>query len=334
MSLLKNFIKCKECSREFIPHHHNVTLCSKECKHQNKRKIEVANRHKKSLLKYSDGSDPYNYCECKLCGFRSYNLGTHPISHNMTVDEYITQYGPVHSQKAIDDMKGDKNPAYHHGGKYSAHSKRFTKYTGLSELETSDAISRVKIKGVNTKLKNNNDRTKIEYYTSRGMSIEEANIALSDRQRTFSLEICINKHGTDKGREVWTERQLKWSKSYKKQNFSKISQLLFDDVVELYDSPNIHFATKDKLDDRNQEYRLKLRDGSLVLPDFICLDTKRIIEFDGDYWHSERVANPSKERNRDERIIDSGYSILHIKECDFKKHKQRVIDECITFLKQ
>jgi hypothetical protein len=256
------------------------------------------------------------------------------MSHDMTVEEYTNQYGPVHSQKAIDKMKGDNNPSYGHNGYKSPYSKKFTKYNGLTEAEILDTISQVKRKGVVTKTTNNNDRTKIEYYTSRGMSIEKATIALSDRQRTFSLEICVTKHGTDKGREVWANRQLKWAKSYKKQNFSKISQLLFDELAHSYNSPNVYFATKNKQDERNQEYRLKLSDGSLVLPDFICLDKKRIIEFDGDYWHSDRIANPSKERNRDDRIINSGYSILHIKECDFKKHKQRVIDECITFLIQ
>ena len=55
------------------------------------------------------------------------------------------------------------------------------------------------------------------------MSYEEAQEALSERQRTFSKERCIEKYGED-GLKVWEERQNKWletlnskSKSEKKE---------------------------------------------------------------------------------------------------------------------
>jgi hypothetical protein len=131
----------------------------------------------------------------------------------MTPGEYITKYGPVHSQKAIDKMKGDNNPWHNHGGKLSPFSEKFIKYNELPENEMLERITNTKKKGVVTKNINNNDNTKIEYYTSRGMTVEEANTSLSDRQRTFSLEICIAKHGKNRGREIWTERQLNWQKT-------------------------------------------------------------------------------------------------------------------------
>lgn len=210
MSLPKNSIECKECNILFIPHHHNGKFCSDTCKSKYQTRNYRDMKAKKSLLKYPDGSDPYNYRECPLCGFRSYNLGTHPLSHDMTPSEYIAKYGPVHSQKAMDSMKGNKNPWHNHGGKLSPFSEKFVKYNGLPENEMLDRITNTKKKSVDTKNINNNDNTKIEYYTSRGMTIEEANIALSDRQRTFSLEICINKYGENEGREIWSERQLNW----------------------------------------------------------------------------------------------------------------------------
>lgn len=328
-SSTKNVVKitCIQCNTEFFGSV-NSKLCSPECRHQHKKDYENNARLKSSLLKFPDSADPNTYVECKLCGLRAADIGSHIRIHKISTKDYTQLYGGIKCKNFVDAMLGDKNPAYQHGGKLSPFSKKFINYKGDEYIEN------LKEQAVQTKEENHNNPCTVEYYIKRGMSEDEAIDALRERQTTFSLEICIEKHGTIKGREVWTERQLKWAKSYKKQNFSKISQLLFDELIKLYDFPNIHFATKDKHNEHNQEYRLKLHDGTIVFPDFICLDTKRIIEFDGDYWHSERVANPSKERDRDKRIINSGYSVLHIKECDFKKHKQRVIDECITFLKQ
>ena len=36
---------------------------------------------------------------------------------------------------------------------------------------------------------------------------------LSERQRTFSKEICINKYGEEKGIEIFNKRQNLWQKN-------------------------------------------------------------------------------------------------------------------------
>ena len=59
-----------------------------------------------------------------------------------------------------------------------------------------------------------------------------------------------------------------------------------------------------------------------------------IIEFDGDYWHSKQVANPTREQKRDNGIKSLGYEVLHVKEKDYKDNPQKVVDKCLTFLKQ
>lgn len=55
-----------------------------------------------------------------------------------------------------------------------------------------------------------NSNTSLKYYTSRGYTLEEAKIALSERQSTFSLAKCIEKHGEVEGKKVWQARQDKW----------------------------------------------------------------------------------------------------------------------------
>jgi hypothetical protein len=52
--------------------------------------------------------------------------------------------------------------------------------------------------------------TSIQYYLNQGMTTQEAAIALSNRQRTFSLDKCIANHGAYKGTEICQARQDKW----------------------------------------------------------------------------------------------------------------------------
>lgn len=79
--------------------------------------------------------------------------------------------------------------------------------------------------------------TRIEYYLHKGMSEEEAKQALSDRQKTFSLEICIEKYGEIEGTKIFNDRQTRWQNS-----LSKLDQ----------DELN---AKKDSFKMRNGEYK-------------------------------------------------------------------------------
>lgn len=55
-----------------------------------------------------------------------------------------------------------------------------------------------------------NSNTTIEYYTARGYTEGEAIELQSERQRTFTLEKCIEKLGELDGTLRWLERQEKW----------------------------------------------------------------------------------------------------------------------------
>lgn len=285
---------------------------------------------KSSLEKYPEDSDAGQYVECGICGYRSSDLASHPRIHGLSQDEYRLKYGAIKSKAVCESISGIKNPGYQHGGKLSPFSKKFVNF------KSDEAIEDLKKSCVEKKKVNNTNVLSTTYYTAKGFSEDEAIQLLKDRQTTFSLDICIEKHGDVKGREIWAKRQQKWSKSFTKQNFSKISQELFGMIMKTY-SGDIYYATLDRLEmDKydNKEYRLLLNNGRTVLPDFIDLNSKKIIEFDGDYWHSEKVANPTKESVRDNNIEASGYTILHVKEFEFKKDKLKVLNECINFLTQ
>ena len=231
----------------------------------------------------------------------------------------------------------EKNPYYQHGSELSPFSKKHKRYQHLSEEEKEAAVSEFAT-NVQKEMPIENSPVHIEYYLKQGMTEEEAQAALSERQSTFSLEKCIEKYGEEDGKKRWQKRQEKWLTSYKKVNFSMISQMLFWEIYEKLkdNAKNIYFATlnenKEKdFSGKNHEYVLQTHD-SFVKPDFIVLDKWKIIEFDGDYWHNKGRANRLREDERDAAIERQGFNVFHVAERDFKKNPEEVIQKCIEFI--
>ena len=64
-------------------------------------------------------------------------------------------------------------------------------------------------------------------------------------------------------------------------------------------------------------------------------DNNKVIEFDGDYWHGEKRGNQQREQERENKLKQLGFvNIMHVKECDYNADPQKVVDECIRFIKE
>lgn len=181
----------------------------------------------------------------------------------------------------------------------------------------------------------------LKYWLKKGYSKKESKEKLKDRQATFSLEKCIEKYGEVEGRNRWKKRQEKWLSNYKKNNFSKISQDLFQNLYDKIkeDFNEIYFATLNEnkeIDESNKNYEFRLSlNNKVILPDFFIKDINKIIEFDGAYWHGEYKRddfNKTREIKRDKSIINSGYKIFHIKELNYYKDPEREIQKCLDFI--
>lgn len=181
-----------------------------------------------------------------------------------------------------------------------------------------------------------------KYWMKKGFTEEKAEKKISELQSTFSLKKCIEKYGEEQGTKKWLDRQDKWNRSYKKTNYSKISQDLFWRIMEKYDpqEKNIFFATykNGKLsdDDINREYTITGKTIS-VKPDFLLLEDMKIIEFDGIYWHNHKKRNkPENEKReilRQNELINLGYSVLRIREDEYANNPTDVTTRCLDFLK-
>lgn len=97
-------------------------------------------------------------------------------------------------------VKGENNPGYQHGGKFSAFSKNFIK--PQSEEERQAFIKKTS--------ENRSYTTQVDYYINKGMDQEDAENALSERQAVGRLSKFIERYGKEEGTNRWNERQIKW----------------------------------------------------------------------------------------------------------------------------
>lgn len=314
--------ECLFCKTDISHRHLNSKYCSKECSSAHGEEKLIKSSHEKYPTENRDA-----YAECSICKFRAKNLQIHIKSkHDMTVAEYREIYKTetmcVDSRNTLSKrMQGSNNPGYQHGGRLSPWSDK----SGRSVKQIEESKARAKEDRYNP--------TQLQYWMNQGYSEEDAHIKQSERQQTFSLEICIEKYGDVEGPKVFAERQKKWLEALPKLNYSMISQELFwelDAHVE-----GAFFAQKDPngvVDDsgKNYEKRIKTSHGAFSL-DFLY--DKKVIEFDGDYWHSEARVNPEREKRREKAIMSEGYVVHRVREQDYKKDKEKVIQECLKFLK-
>jgi len=214
---------CEYCSKEFSTSKPRQKCCSRKCttKKNNKKYNERLN--KETISKITD-----DFPKCLICGWESRALHAHlRFKHQMTVTEYKEKFNVYNNalyhhsylNKLSETIKGENNPAYNHGGKFSPYSSKFVKYEELSEEDRQKALNDMYSKVNETKELNQTFTTRIEYYLNKGMTEEEAAIALTERQTTFSLEICIEKYGEEEGLKRWQERQNTWHSNFKKSNY-------------------------------------------------------------------------------------------------------------------
>ena len=193
------------------------------------------------------------------------------------------------------------------------------------------------------RVKNAIKDTNIEYYLNQGMSEEEAELALKNRQSTFSLDKCIKKYGEEEGKRIFNERQSKWIKKLQKSfeingdSRSTTSMFAEDMIKEICKYLFIPVPTREKyISDGEHNFAFDFTLG------------KKIIEFQGDYWH----CNPEKyyadyvhktygitaqevwdkDKLKLECARNHGYEVLYIWELDYKKDREGQIKKCLEFL--
>lgn len=306
------------------------------------------------LLKPHPTHETYNetnsdiWVECSICQARVKGLVLHlSKAHGYSVPKYREEYpgSEIHSvnykRQASLRMQGENNPWHNHGGKYSPFSEKSVVHT-----------KEVREAAFKKARENTVYNTQIEYYTSRGHSEEQSRILLTKRQRTFTLERCIERFGEQEGYNKWAARQEKWQNTMNSKSDEEKSEINRKRISKVSLTSNKEKELKNlilelgiELDEKQK--RLK-RDSSRSYYYDISIRNK-IIEFNGTFYHADprfyqkddlifKKSNITAEsiwKNDEEkkRIAEShGYEFLVVWEHDFINRKEEILEECKNFL--
>lgn len=137
----------------------------------------------------------------------------------------------------------------------------------------------------------------------------------------------IEKYGNEIGKIKYREKIINSFNKLNNNRYSKISQELFWFIHKKFDGEldYMYFA------ELNKEYLFYPWSNGLNIIEVDFKYKNKIIEFDGDYWHS-KPEQIEKDILRDKYLISKGYQVLRIKEIDYKNDKEKIITECLMFL--
>lgn len=318
-----------------------------------------------------------NLCENNECLKKSFASSSvegimYKLGCNQETAEKIladkNQKNGIEIKKAFEKLR-EKNPSF--DKERSRNCIEFWQKKGFSleesKLKAKSVMDEIHRKN-SIKFKNDPEKyaskypTKIEYYLKKGISKEDAIKIISENQSTFSLKKCILKYGVEKGTEIWQKRQDCWQKSldsktdeekiqirlkklFNRSGYSKISQKLFWEISNNYPDNEIFFEEKNKEIIRynktaNRAFRIDYLDSTL----------KKVIEFNGDFWH----CNPEKfDENYNHRVMkktaseiwaldkekkdwltNHGYNVLVIWESEYRKDPSATLEKCLRFLNE
>lgn len=119
---------------------------------------------------------------------------------------YGETIGALRWKEKSDKVKGENNPWFNHGGKFSPWSDK-----SVVHSEETRIAAKEKIKETKKDPARRSNKT-IEYWFRKGYVGEEAESKLAEaiQAGTFTLEKCIKKHGKQEGTKIWKARQEKW----------------------------------------------------------------------------------------------------------------------------
>ena len=160
---------------------------------------------------------------CPFCSMSSHAM----LSHYTRIHGFksnreckaagLEAYSKSNLKKLSERSKGENNPWFNHGGKLSPFSKGSVNY---SKAVHEQAIQK-SMKNINNPFAN----TKLSTYIDLGYSEDEASTILSRRQETFSIRMCIERYGKDKGTKIFNDRQSKWQETLNSKSQEEIDDI-------------------------------------------------------------------------------------------------------------
>ena len=206
----------------------------------------------------------------------------------------------------------------------------------LKERQSTFSLEKcIKRYGLEEGTKKLNDR-QIKWQTTLNNKTDEEKQRINNL-KGITLENMIRKWGVVEG----TEKYHQWFENHNI-GYSNISQELFYCILS-----NIHNKNKVKFATHNNEKRFEINKKSYAL-DFYY--NKYVIEFNGDIFHANPLIykeqdhpNPYRkeltskdiweyDKIKNQHIINKGYRLLIVWENEYRKNKDKIINDCLSFL--
>lgn len=331
------------------------TTCYREVRLKNKIPKQEWEREysaKRRKVKYEGKIEGYDYLVCAICGDKCGELTMHLKIHNICPYDYKKQYNltSLKCQKTIDDVTGENNPAYQHGGLYSPWSKDFIKGYDEDKHNQFKRDQAIKI--------NNNPHlymSKVEYWIKKADGDIAEGERLYKQFQTKDLSFFLNTFGEEEGIKRYNRRRDNWVDSINSKPLEELLDINARKTIKSRKSTSIaeleiFNSIKLVLPETENQYAL-CRNPSDKYKKFYLYDIRyknKIIEYNGDFWHAnpeffdESFVNPYNKlsqsdihaKDNDKLLVaqNNGFTVLYIKEHEYLKNKQGTIEQCIAFL--
>ena len=239
-------------------------------------------------------------------------------------------------------------------------NKEYWIYRGYTINESIEKVKELQLKNCNKfhkKLKDNPENYKdintnqIGYWVKKGFSEKESKLKVSERQNTFTLDKCIEKYGFEEGIKRYNKRQSDWKKKlfdngFINTGFSEMSIKLFEEIIS--NLKDIDISKENILYKENEKFICDEATQKCCKYDFTILSLKKIIEFNGDFWHMNPKLYESSKINRVKKVSakqiweydiykinlakSQGFQILTIWESELNENKEELINKCLEFI--
>jgi hypothetical protein len=264
----------------------------------------------------------------------------------VTLDIMINRYGEKEGKKRFDEYRAKQ--AYSNTLEYKRKKYGWDK-TYFDEFNKSRAITLdnmvAKYGKTEGKKKYDEYRAKqaysntLEYFVDKfGYTLGKQEYNRVCNEKAMTLDNMIRIHGKIKGPEIYEKNMNNKNNGL---YYSNISQELFKELDKTGNIESSYYGIK------NHEFGINAIDRYYFY-DYVIPDKRKIIEFNGDYWH----ANPklyeshwqhpvSKKYAREiwmedakkiDIAINKGYNLFVVWETDYKKNPNEIIKQCVEFL--
>lgn len=385
--------KCERCGNDFLASSNYVHFCE-DCKiitdnerKQRSYKKVMEKKHKKMI---ENGVEGVDYIIDLWSGEPTKSINNKHFKSKYpgkTIEDYIREFpnAPLVCEKTSNRLsevmssfmnrpevkeyysnlfKGDKNPnakcntTEEYRKSISPFSKSFKNYVGMTDEE--------KEKQIREYLQCDRDdrnTNQVKYWINKGYSEEDAKKKVSERQRTFTLEKCIEKYGEEEGTRRYTERQTKWSAKveamYQQGMFSKVPLTQNSSIFSKFEKDMVDSIINEldldlDIDDincyKNSQFQLSNvnEDCNNKIFSYDFKFENKIIEFNGDFWHmnpdiyDSDYCHPYTNLSAEEKwkfdeikfecAVQNGYDVLTVWESEYNENREATIQKCISFL--